>query len=657
MAKQTAISNKRKGSSSIISFLYKRKVQVALLLAFTGICYFNILFNEFSLDDEFITENVFVQKGFSGIKDIWTHPYWQIKNDNIDYRPLTLSLLAIEYSFFGHNAFVDHLMSLISYLLCVWLLYLVCIYVFEINKGHPLSAFFIVLLYAVHPSHTEVVASFKNIDEILSFIWVLLAVLCLDKSFKSRDKIRTGIFIIMTVLLFYFSMLTKLVSVPFMACIFLWLLYKKYYLKKIRFIVLLVTVIAVICLHLYVFKTFLLQRATYFYENPIVGLKDIAMKLGVVFNTILFYLRFMIVPYPFRFYYGYNTIALESISNPLPLLSMMISLALVALLIYSIIKRASYSYFLFSFLFFLLFYCNLFKLYTGIVSERAMFQFSFFFIAFIILAIRNVIQRAPGNNFFQKISLSVYVLFICAFTLLTINRNRNWKNTETLILHDIKSLDNSTGGVLLAANFFYFNAIKLQTSDTEKSRQWIDLAIHYYNRALQLSPEYVITNYRLGMAYRYGKLDFNNAAINYMIAKEQSPMIEGLAKEIASLFFLQKKFQEAIPYYEKAVKEEPGNSELLFYRALNRFNAKDIPGFLELNKVLLQNFPETQYPYLNYGTYYFNQNNEAKVVENFATAVKYGCSSRQVLDYLAKYYLKNNDPAKEKYYEDLQQRR
>lgn len=658
MAKQ-AISNKKKVVARSSSFFFKPKIQISIILAITAISYFNILFNDFSLDDQLITENEYVQKGFNGIKDIWTHSYSQANGMNVDFRPLTLTLFAIEYSVFGNNPFIGHLQSLLLYLFSIGLLFVVCIYVFEINKIHPILPFLIVLLFAVHPAHTEVVASYKNMDEMLSFIWILFAALSLYYCFKSENTIRIGIYIISTMLMVYLSILTKFVSMPFMACMFLWLLYKKLYVKKVRFAIVLAAVTIAICLHIYVYRSFLLVRSISVYENPLSKVRDLAMVLGLGFNSILFYLKFLFIPFPLRFYYGYNTIPLEPITSPLPLLSLVLCIALVIILIYSIIKKTGYSFFLFSFLFCLLFYCNLFTRYTGIVSERAMFQFSFFFLAFIIIALYAIIEKySPGNKTsINKIFLGLYVAFISAYIILTISRNSNWKNTETLILHDMKYLDKSTGATFLAGNNFYVKAISMQSVDTVQSRQWIDLSIYYYKKSLELSPEYISANYKLGMAYRYGKLDFENAAVNYQVAAKQSPYTKGLSREIASLFFLQQKYSEAIPYYENAAKEEPNNIELLFYRALNRYNAKDVSGFLELNEQLLKQFPQTQYPYLNYGTYYFNLKDEAKVVENFETAVKYGCMSEQVLGYLTNYYLKNNNSGKTKYYKDLQQRR
>lgn len=638
------------------SFLYKKYVQVGIIAAITFACYFNTLFNDYSIDDDLITENVHLTKGFKEFKYIWTHAYAETTGFQVDYRPISLTVYSLEFMIFGRNPAVSHAINLFLYIICLLLLYLLSIRVFKLDKIHPLIPLFVFLLYSIHPSHTEVVDSFKNRDEIISFIFIICTALFFNKSFENGlSRKKTILYILCTLAFLYTSMLTKLTSPPFLACMFLWAYHNDQHKKRKVFFILLFGFVFLFLMHMGVFQKFLADRHISFNENPITPATPIALRLGLAFNALLFYIKFLFVPFPGRYYYGFNTIPFESIANPLPLLSFLIYALLIGLFIYSMKRKKVYSYFLGAFLLFIFFYSNLLIPYTGIVSERAMLHFSFFFIVFVILLIYDFFyakkraQKNNSGNFF----IGLYCIFVIAYSGMTIVRNTQWKDTETLILHDIKNMKASAFGNYLAGTNFYHKGINVDASDTSNRRAWMQLSLFYLNESITLSingPR-TLTYYSLGNVYRYGFNDLPNAERNYLIFEQLQPEYKGLAREIASVYFLQNKFALAIPYYEKAVKEEPNESELLFYRALNLFNVKDIEHFLPANEELLHKFPDKYYAYLNYGSYYLFINDQQKARENLELAVKYGSANPKVFDYLIQYYSEKNEPDKVAFYE------
>ena len=140
------------------------------------------------MDDDLVTRNHrLTSKGISAIPEIFTSPYYQ---DDMgyayEYRPVVLSSFAIEHSLFGDKPFVSHLINLFLYALC-------CVLLFKVMKVisvsfTPLLSFFVTLLFAAHTSHTEVVASIKNRDEILGLIFCLLSFLVAFKAIQTRSK-------------------------------------------------------------------------------------------------------------------------------------------------------------------------------------------------------------------------------------------------------------------------------------------------------------------------------------------------------------------------------------------------------------------------------------------------------------------------------------
>ena len=637
--------------------LQKRYTPYIIFLFLTLLCYLVILWNGYSFDDIYIIDNANVKQGIYGLKKIWQSPFiTTYTGKEIDYRPIPLSLYALEYQFFGQNPIVNHFVSLILYFINVSLLYFVSIRVFHLNRIHKFLPLFITILYCVHPSHVEVVASLKNRDEILSFIFILIATLFFDKCFNTDKNMKRYLFIIYTILFFYFSIFSKLVSLPFWACIFLWGLYNKYYKTWKVFIPMLLISIIIIYLHFLIFQEYYERRTIVnFYENPLKDNTNMLIRLGLGFNTILFYIKFLIFPYPFRFYFGYNVIPFESIFNPIPLLSFLVFIFLVLLLIYSIFKRKYYSYYLFCFIGFILFYSNIIFKYVGVASERSMYQFSFFFIAFIVLFIFSIINNKPDNKNKLKRMMLLFIIFFVGFVGLTINRSLDWKDTVTLVLKDIKFLKNSELANYLTAFNCYEESIKIQDSNPELSKKYAYNAEYFFQEAIKLAPEWDRNYYHLGNLYKYILNDNKLAELNYKIGiHKENTIQENIFQELASLLFIQGKYEEAIPYYESAVKKSPENIELAFYKVLNLYNAKQLKSFLVENKLLLEKYPEQQYAYLNYATYYTGLQQTDSIINNLELAVKYGCNSKEVINYLYQFYIKSNNKDKIEFYTRLQ---
>jgi tetratricopeptide (TPR) repeat protein len=152
---------------------------IVFLLAF--LLYANTMINDYNLDDELVTINHrTTSKGFSGISEIFTSFYYEDdKGYKYDYRPITHVSFAIEHQFFGDNPHVSHAINVILYaLLCLLIFYLANSLA---PDRSPLLGFFVATIFAIHPIHTEVVASIKNRDEILSLIFGVLAFLSIFK--------------------------------------------------------------------------------------------------------------------------------------------------------------------------------------------------------------------------------------------------------------------------------------------------------------------------------------------------------------------------------------------------------------------------------------------------------------------------------------------
>lgn len=157
------------------------KWQYLILSVVVILVFGNTLFNGYNMDDNLVTQHhVFTSKGLSAIPDILTNNYYTNNSDiNFGYRPITHITFAIEHALFGESPFTSHLINVLLYMLTVLLLFKLMMRWFNgFNKFIPLI---VALLFAVHPVHTEVVASIKNRDEILALLFALCSALAANK--------------------------------------------------------------------------------------------------------------------------------------------------------------------------------------------------------------------------------------------------------------------------------------------------------------------------------------------------------------------------------------------------------------------------------------------------------------------------------------------
>ena len=146
-----------------------------IVFGFSTLIYFNSILNNYSMDDELVTQNHrLTSKGISAIPEIFRSPYYEDRAGyKYEYRPLVLVTFAIEHSIFGDNPHVSHFINVLLYgLLCLVLFNLLKLLFASYDVTFALL---VTLVFAAHPTHTEVVASIKNRDEILALLFGLFS--------------------------------------------------------------------------------------------------------------------------------------------------------------------------------------------------------------------------------------------------------------------------------------------------------------------------------------------------------------------------------------------------------------------------------------------------------------------------------------------------
>jgi hypothetical protein len=138
------------------------RMRVALLLAVAMLVYGNTLLNGFTFDDDpYILHNPTVTNlSVSGL----FHP---TRASNI-FRPVTFATFAVNLAAGGVHPFGYHLLNLLLHAAVTLLLYLVLRKLLESVQQGATLAWVAALLFAVHPIHTEAVASIVPVSSAAS---------------------------------------------------------------------------------------------------------------------------------------------------------------------------------------------------------------------------------------------------------------------------------------------------------------------------------------------------------------------------------------------------------------------------------------------------------------------------------------------------------
>lgn len=166
----------------------------------------NTLSNGYNMDDNLVTQNhrLTSRESDSSLLSIFTEPYY--KDDmgySYGYRPFVTLSFAIENQLFDESAKVSHFINMLIYVGVVVLLFRFLLSYFGTDRLQLF--FFTAVLFAIHPIHTEVVASIKNRDELLALFFSLLGALAGLKFIKRSSFVQ----LVFSVIFFSMAILSK----------------------------------------------------------------------------------------------------------------------------------------------------------------------------------------------------------------------------------------------------------------------------------------------------------------------------------------------------------------------------------------------------------------------------------------------------------------
>lgn len=573
------------------------------------VLYANTLGLKYAQDDAIvITDNVFTQRGISGIGDLLSKDtfFGFFKEEGKGalvsggrYRPLSLISFAIEKQVFGNSPFVGHLINVLWYALLCWVLFLTLSLLFNsLSFGQEL-ALIAALIYTCHPLHTEVVANIKGRDELFAMLGSMVSLWAWLKYVDGKQMKWAFI----SCISLFLGLLSKENTITFLAVIPLamYLFRGQNLSTAIKPLAYLIAPTALFLLMRYAaIAGGLGKEPMELMNNPFLKWNgtqfvklNFAERYGTIMYTWLLYLKLLLFPHPLTHDYYPRHIEIVSLSHIKSILGLALNVGLGVLALIKMKKWPIVSFgILVYFITFSIVSNLIFPIGTN-MGERFMFMPSLGFS--IVLAYGLLQLKSKSNLAFSALSIIGVVAF-CAKTIL---RNPAWKDNTTLFTTDFATSKNSAK-LLNALGGTYSDQAAEVTDPTRKAallakaKPMLDqaIAIHpqyanaylllgnvyyysndlpkaiaTYNKTLALKSDFEDAKQNLGVTYRdYGKYlgesqgDMAGATSNLLqsiaINKDDFETLRLLGVS----YGMQGDHQKAINYFTQAVQLEPNNA-------------------------------------------------------------------------------------------------
>lgn len=496
------------------------------------IVFFNSLFNGFVLEDRAeIIRDPSVQS-ITNIPNLFIHQVGG--QESIDYyRPLLFTFYDIFYSLFQQNTFPYHLFQVIIQITNTVLIFLILKKYIKIEL-----AFFLALVFLVHPINEESVVWITDLQEVLYMFFGLLSVYLLQ-----REKINIKTFIIVNLSLL-FSIFSKETGILFFAVtsFYLYLFKKSKLMIHLSFSFLAIIIYAILRL---VSQTPLQKEDTI----PIMIL-PLWQRMINVPAMIFYYIKTFFYPANLVVYHSWviKTIQFNTFFLPL-LIDCLFFLVLFSMCIFVIKKgKEKKLILLFSawFIIGLIFHLQIIPLDFTVADHF----FIFSFVAFLAI-IGLFLQHIHIKKLLKQLFVALAILILCALSARTMVRNTNWSDQSTILAHDEKSSPND-----------YLLELVYSTDLIQQNK--ISEALPHVKEAIELYPQASDPWNSLGVIY-FERGDIQDAKKAFL----HSISIGGNYQAYENYGLLEKEHDtpiNALNFLRKATELNPNSWKLWYYR-------------------------------------------------------------------------------------------
>jgi len=521
---------------------------------------------EFTLDDDiFYQKHASVQQGLSGIGEFFAYGS-MFKFDGTTgvqpYRPITLLSFAFDKELTDNSPAASHFFNLVYYLILLQILYSVLLKLLP-NVSAAVTGL-MVLIYAAHPIHSEVVSSVKSRDELLAALFGFLS----WYFFLSKSASKNYLSYLFSGFFFLMAVMSKESAIAFVALIplsYFMLIdsnIKSLFIKSIPLAAGAVVFLA--CRQYAMFNgtgtphTMGIPKL----DNVLAGADGFATLMATKMEVLFYYLKLLFVPWPLSWDYSFNQIPLVNWSNVIPWLGLLLYAMLIFSAAYFFKRQAAISFGILFYLIASLPTNNLFFLNGATLAERFMFVPSVGF-AICLPLVLGIVTKMNFTDYSGK-SKQLFQLSLIGMVLLfsgmSIARSSEWKNNFTLFESGAKNAPNSsrTNGALASE---YMNKAQEETDPVAKN-ELINNSITYYKKSLDIFPENSDASYKLGLIYSMiGKPD--ECIKYYRQSLKATPGQIYALNNLGSLYASRKQYDSARYFFTNSIRIDSTNEMTL----------------------------------------------------------------------------------------------
>lgn len=584
-----------------------------LLLIITFVLYFQTTGHEFVNydDDTLITKNRVVVDPAAPLSACFE---WNVFSPH--FKPLVLMSWRAEYQFFGENPAVFHFNNIVLHALNVLLVFMIsiCLLPRFIKKKKLISiaAFFVALLFALHPMHVESVAwAVERKDVLYSFFFLLSW-----WSYLQYLDSKKYLFLALCSFFFLLVLLSKSMGITLPAVLFLTdYLYQRKNIpalikEKIPILALLVFGIIIYGLGAY-FTSFFSGGVVGANTNVSESLQAASQANPVLEIFIMGFLKvFLLLAHvliPAHISVIYEGAEIQKWFGGF---IYVIPLLLAGLIFLAWRWREKHSAYLFGLLFFLITVSPAIAIgkYGGVgvfVGDRYTYTPMLGLLMAIVVVLFSLPIKTPRLQYVAPGILSI-VYFLLSFQAIGV-----WKNAETLWTNAIEKTK-------CAAPAYNGRGVYYLEVTNEK-----DKALEDFNRSLACDSTHARASYNRGLILQ-GKKRFEEALSDYNRAIRIDPRYVEAYVNRGNILRDNGDYQYALEDYNIALQLNPTFPKAYFNRGGMYLNQKNFEAAIQDYTSAIAYDVTYAKAYYNRGLSYYNLNNKEEACSNFSYAAQYG---------------------------------
>jgi tetratricopeptide (TPR) repeat protein len=595
-------------SASLMGFAEKNKwVWLFAILLITYIAYLPSLKNGFTNwdDNVYVPENVFIKSlKADNVKQIFNPD----NHVSLNYHPVTILSLAIDYKLSGYNAKTYHTTNLIFHLLNTALVF---VFIYFLTDKKTTVAAIVSILFGIHPMHVESVAWISERKDVLYVFFFLLALIAYLKYIEQQAKQK--LLLLLVAIFFMLSVFSKAMGIVLPVILLLIDYYRN---RKID-------------------KMSLLEKLPFFALSVYFGLLAVNIQSnGAIASFSVFtvwqricFASYGIISYIFKLFLPVNLTCFypypNLVNNHMPVIFYIapaVVLLLIGLTVYLVNKNKTL---VFGFLFFLVSVAMVLQFVSvgkAIMAERYTYL-SYIGLFFPIAMGYQWLLDSNENSVFPlktatKLILAAMLVF---FFYTTFDRTKVWEDSDVLWTDAItKNPNNETaytnrGSYLINKKSYDIDKKVVEEIETER-------ALSDFNISIKMNPTSakVFTN----RANIYGlKNQFELSLQDYTSAIALDSTDAEVYANRGVTYSIMQQYDNAIADYTKAMSMRNNFTVAKQNRAYAYVNSgKYDKAIAELNELINENNTILDY-YIYRGVAFFNTGNYKAALDDNTSAI------------------------------------